>query len=112
MPSFSHNPQLAPDLDEITRAVKLFYDEPGDVFELRIPKAQHKRTISGYFNAPDLLVREAMRLDGAGPATYITLNPCQPALLARASNHVVMDATLTTSDRDILLYRRLLLDFD
>jgi hypothetical protein len=85
---------------------------PGDVHEVRIPKAGHRGTISGYFNSPEALAEAVLPLDGTVPGIYITLNPCNPALLARAANRLQERAQTTTSDRDITWRRRLLLDFD
>ena len=40
---------------------------PGDVHELRIPKAGRFGTISGYFNDPGKLADAALRFDGRVP---------------------------------------------
>jgi hypothetical protein len=96
---------------EVLRACQLFM-RPGDVHELRIPKAGREKTISGYFDSPEKLAAAALALDGKYPGIYITLNPCKPELLARACNRIVPYAELTTSDPDVLSRQWLLIDCD
>ena len=101
---------LRSDPKEIDRTLALLF-APGTVVELRIPKAGRDGVISGYFNDHDALVRElARRNNYAG--VYITLNPCNPDLLARAANRVQTHARVTTSDKDIGSRRWLLIDID
>ena len=97
------------DLDEIRRALALLVD---GVFEIRIPKAGRHRTIRGYFNDREVAAKAAAIWSGKVPAVYITLNPVNPALLARANNRLETYAETTTSDADILSRRWLLVDFD
>jgi hypothetical protein len=98
------------DRDEIRRALALLY-EPGHVVELRAPESA-QRTISGYFDDFDALAAAAVRLSGTVPGVYVTLNPVQPALLARAVNKTKPYAKATTSDADILVRRWMLFDLD
>jgi hypothetical protein len=88
--------------------------EPGSVHELRIPKAGREKTISGYFDDPLKLAQCAAELDATGKyaGVYITLNPCNPALLARCCNRVRPYTEVTTSDHDILMRSWLLIDCD
>jgi hypothetical protein len=58
------------------------------------------------------LAQAAAALSGKAPAVYITLNPVQPDLLARAVNRVKQYARETTSDMDIIRRRWLPIDFD
>ncbi|TKB75256.1 MAG: AAA family ATPase [Nitrospira sp.] len=81
------------------------------VYELRAPKTR-QGTVSGYFNDPALLYKAADELDAKVPGIYITLNPVNPALLARAKNRLQMHAKTTTSDADILRREWLLIDCD
>jgi hypothetical protein len=97
--------------EEILRTCRVLM-RPGDVHEVRIPKTRWHGTISGYFDRPDVLADAVLRYDGTVPAVYITLNPCNPALLARTKNRLERRVTVTTSDRDILHRRRLLIDCD
>jgi len=97
------------DLAEIQRALALLVD---GVFEIRIPKAGRHRTIRGYFNELETAARAVSAWSGKVPAVYLTLNPVNPALLARASNRLETYAETTTSDSDILQRRWLLIDLD
>jgi hypothetical protein len=97
--------------EEIARTFALLV-EPGDVHEVRMPKAGRHGTISGYFDDGDALVKAIAPYDGKVPGIYITLNPCNPALKARACNRLQTRATITTADPDILRRRWLLIDCD
>ena len=101
----------APPREEILRACGLLM-VPGDVHEIRVPKTGRLGTISGYFDDAEALADAVESLDGTVPGIYITLNPCNPALLARAANRLRERAETTTSDADIVRRRWLLLDFD
>ena len=86
--------------------------EPGQVIELRIPGVQGKRTDSGYFTDPEKLARAAVTYIGRAEGIYITLNPLNPALLARSSNRITEYAKTTTGDKDVTSRRWLFIDFD
>jgi len=86
--------------------------QPGQTVELRIPGMQGKRTDSGYFNDFDKLAAAAADYENRAEGIYITVNPVQPALLARSSNRVKDYAKQTTSDKDVLRRRWLFIDFD
>ncbi|MDQ2934073.1 MAG: DUF3631 domain-containing protein [Chloroflexota bacterium] len=85
--------------------------QPGDVREVRIPKYDGVKTAAGWFDDPDLLAGAVDGWDGKANV-YITLNPVNPALLARASNRIQKPARATTSDRDTARRRWLLVDLD
>lgn len=95
---------------EIRRALRLLF-EPGQVVELRSLNTRWK-TVSGYFDDMDKLARAALSLDGKVPAVYITLNPVDLALLARAANRLEKYARETTQDHHILRRRWIGFDFD
>src|SRR4051812_47256439 len=97
--------------EEILRTCKLLM-APGHVHEVRIPKAGRQGTISGYFDDPVRLADGILAVDGAALGIYVTLNPCKPALLARAANRLQEHAQVTTADADINCRRWLLIDFD
>lgn len=97
--------------DEILRTARLLM-VPGDVHEVRIPKAGRLGTVSGYFENIEKLADAVMAIDGKVPGVYLTLNPVNPALLARAANRLKDRATVTTADHDIARRRWLLIDFD
>jgi hypothetical protein len=87
--------------------------EPGQVVELRILGIHgKKRTDSGYFDDPDKLAKAATAYDGKAEGLYFTLNPVNPALIARAHNRVKEYAEHTTSDHDIVRRISLPVDFD
>ena len=50
--------------------------------------------------------------EGRAEGIYITVNPVQPALLARSNNRVKEYAKQTTSDKDVLRRYWLFIDFD
>jgi hypothetical protein len=93
---------------EIRKAVEVL-SEPGGVVELRAIK--NGTTAAGYFADSDTLIREAVKLDEQAFAVYVTANPVDPALLSRAANRIKRPLRETTSDRDVLRRRWLLVDF-
>lgn len=107
------------DAAEVQKALAVMVD-PGNVFEVRILEPRRggrgyaPRVIYGYFDdpakVPDAL--NALRLEGA-KGIYITLNPVNPALLARSHNKFTEAKDgQTTADKDILCRRWLLVDAD
>jgi len=75
------------DRPEIMRTAQTFH-EPGDIIELRIPKAGRYKTISGYFSAAGVLADSVVGLadeDFAG--YYFIINRLNPDLLARSANN-------------------------
>ena len=101
---------LKADVAEIRRTLDLLL-EPGQVAELRVIKTQ-QGTVSGYFTDFDKLAQAAAANSGKAPGVYVTLNPVNPDLLARANNRVKKYARETTADRDILKRRWFPIDFD
>ena len=96
---------------EVLRTCRLVMRR-GAVHELRILKAGREKTVSGYFDSPERMAEEVLKLDGRYSGIYLTLNPCKPELLARAYNRVIPYAELTTADHDILCRHWLLIDCD
>jgi len=86
--------------------------QPGQTVELRIPGIQGKRTDSGYFNDFDKLAAIAAEYENRAEGVYITVNPVQPALLARSNNRAREYAKQTTADKDVLRRRWIFIDFD
>lgn len=84
----------------------------GDVIEARVLGVQRAGHVSGYFDDFDRLAAAVAVYDGRAEAIYFTLNPVQPALLARGNNRLMQWARHTTSDADILRRRWLLIDLD
>ena len=108
------------DEGEIRRALALMV-EPDQVVELRALHATTKAsryayTASGYFNDMEAFVK-ALSLIRSARGIYITLNPCQRDLLARAQNRLRSadefraDKSCTT-DTQITRLRWLLIDVD
>ena len=101
----------------------LFY--PGDVFEIcfiapKIKKsplwgnefAGGKSIIAGWFNDIKTATDTIVKADGVKPvATYVTLNPCTPALLGRANNKLKAGVN-RTKDTEIAEIRHMLVDVD
>lgn len=83
----------------------------GAVYELRSPRGR-QGTISGYFETAAALYAASEAYDGKVPGLYVTLNPVNRALLARAKNRLNAAAKSTTSDADIVRRMWLLLDCD
>ena len=100
------------DRSDILRTFQLFHNT-GDVIELRIPKAGRYKTISGYFNEAGVWADSIVALadeDFAG--YYFTINPCNPALIARSANKYTKYAKETTADADITKRQWLPIDLD
>jgi len=94
---------------------------PGEVVEIRAIdvdgpgpwKGRARGTVSGYFNDAGAFAQAAQDLDKAqAKGVYYTLNPCNPALLARASNRLIANPKNTTQDNDIVCLRWLPIDLD
>ena len=98
---------------EIERAISLLFD--GDeVVEVRAFHKGKKRTDAGYFDGQHRndLVQEAIRLNTAGAAVYVTLNRLDPQLLGRYANRIESFASTTASDTNVIRRRWLLVDLD
>ena len=101
--------------DDVTTEIRKALDAivaPGDIVEIR---ALGDRPMVGYFDDMGAAAVEAEKLDRAARhhGIYITANPIDRALLARAANRIrPAGKGEATSDRDITGRRWLLLDFD
>jgi hypothetical protein len=91
---------------------------PNEVFEVRALSARLKGnyftgTVFGYFNSADSCIAELAKIQSA-VGIYITLNPVNPALLARANNRLkyASKGDATTTDKDIECRDWLLIDVD
>lgn len=91
---------------------------PGDVHEVRAPKTRRGPlrlfgVASGYFDDDEAFLEALSEIGGEdAEGVYLTLNPVNPALLARAANRLIDGKPITTSDADIVRRRHLLIDFD
>ncbi|MGD0953283.1 MAG: hypothetical protein ABR985_12975 [Methanotrichaceae archaeon] len=100
------------DRAEILRGIKT-YHKPGDVFEIRVPKAGRFKTISGYFDNFNAAADAVVGLDDEQFAgVYFTINPVNPALLSRSANRTKRYAETTTSDEGIVRLNWLPIDLD
>ena len=106
------------DREEIIRALRLLFSE-GDVFEVRILKAvsanyMRPHTESGYFDFEHITqAADAIAKIRAFAGAYVTLNPVDPDLLARAFNRLgPAEQNATTADDDIVRRRWLPIDCD
>ena len=71
-----------------------------------------KGIISGYFDDAVSMDKAALALDNVGATgVYFTINPVNPALLARAVNRLIVPKN-TTQDSDIMCIRWFPLDLD
>ncbi|MBL8964915.1 MAG: hypothetical protein JNK70_12710, partial [Phycisphaerae bacterium] len=94
----------------------------GDVFEIRAPRcldrpnSDFRSTTAGYFTYESIDAAckaiEALDASGLSPGTYVTLNPVNPALLARSANRLQTKSKHTTADADTVSRRHLLIDCD
>lgn len=103
------------------RDIYRIFFHPGEVVEIRAIdvdgmgpwKGRARGTVSGYFNAAEPFAAAAKALDDAvAKGVYFTINPCNPALLARANNRLIANPKNTTQDNDIICLRWLPIDLD
>jgi hypothetical protein len=99
------------DRAEIGRAFDVLVPA-GAVVEVRVPKMRQGGTASGYFDDRAKFIDAGASVNGHGPGVYLTINPVQPALLARACNRIRPRADVTTTDRDVAQRCWIPLDFD
>lgn len=106
------------DANEITHALRLWF-QAGDVFEVRVldaVSADYRRVHieSGYFDYEHIsAVPEALKRLLSFRGVYVTVNPVNPDLLARAVNRLrPAGRNPTTADTDIVRRRWLLIDCD
>lgn len=104
------------DVEAVAESLRLIVGE-GNVFEVRCLDAfddnpRYPRTFAGYFDDIDAAVRDLQKLKGAN-GVYFTLNPVEPALLARAANRLkVQGKGESTGDTHIVGRRWLPIDCD
>ncbi len=108
-------------VERIARYLRILVSD-NCVFEIRAPKCQsrpgstYRSTTGGYFQHAHIDEAAAaiaeLNASGRAPATYISLNPVLPALLARANNRLIDGIPTTTSDNDILRRGWILIDLD
>ncbi len=86
--------------------------QAAEVREIRILDIGPKNgKTAGYFDDPALAAEAAAKWDARGNV-YVTLNPVDPALLARAKNRIMEWPKHATADPDVLRRLWLFLDID
>jgi hypothetical protein len=102
-------------INDVRRFLQLLA-QPGDVFELRaLSKVRGQQHVDfGFFDDFEKMAEAAAKVSGSADGVYTTLNPANPALLARAPKNQIRRAGSgdTTSDRDVMQRRSLLVDVD
>jgi hypothetical protein len=100
---------------EIRRCLDLLF-RPGDTFEVRgldVPSGRYKNTVSGWFTDFDAAAAAIAIIDSRqAVGVYVTINPCDPALLARRNNRCEDRPKETTKDEHIVRRRWLPIDID
>ena len=93
--------------------------EPGDVFEVRVldavsPNSSWSHTESGYFNYDQInIIPNCLDNFASYGGVYVTMNPVNPDLLARANNRLkAAKRDEATKDGDVLCRRWMLIDID
>lgn len=101
------------DSREIRRAIRMLLPHR-ELVEVRALGAERCGTISGYFDAEhrDEMADACANISGNAAGVYVTLNPVNGQLLARAANRCRNWAKHTTSDADVIRRIWLPLDFD
>ena len=113
-----HNEQAIEHSTDVAEFLRILV-EPNSVFEIRSIKCPERKggnyvsTQSGYFNDCQSAAKAILSLDTLlPPAIYVTLNPVDSSLLARAVNRVRAKADKTTTKSDVLKRRWLFIDID
>ena len=106
------------DQEQIINALRSWFS-PGDVFEVRVLDAstadyRREHVESGYFDYDHIHVAaDAIGQLRSYRGAYVTVNPVNPDLLARAVNRIrATGKAPTTSDTDVLRRNWLLIDCD
>jgi len=98
--------------EQIQRCVSLWC-LPGHTYELRVIGAK-RGTVAGFFDNLKDLADAAYLWSGKAKGVYMTLNPVNSLLLGRANNRIEewVKGGFASTDEDVLLRSRILLDFD
>ena len=104
--------------NQITDHLRTFF-KPGDVFEVRVldavsPNSSWSHTESGYFNYDQInIIPNCLDNFASYGGVYVTMNPVNPDLLARANNRLkAAKRDEATKDGDVLCRRWMLIDID
>lgn len=101
--------------EEISKALEAIWQD-GDVREVRTfpdRSLSYPLKYSGYFDSVESLSAAVAKLSPEQfEALYVTLHPCNVALLARANNRLLRSPKATTADSDAINCNLLLIDVD
>jgi hypothetical protein len=76
------------------------------------PDHRYETTVSGYYDDPRAMVRDAARLSGAAEGVYFVSNPIRRDLICRCKNRLRWRPRSTTMDDHVLRRTWLLIDCD
>lgn len=94
---------------EIVRSIEAL-KPAGEVFEIRVLHGRY--TTSGYFRDARTAAQHISRLDLHGSTVYITLQRVNDACFSREQSGRFRQNITTTSDKDVIGYEWLFIDFD
>ncbi len=97
--------------NDLWDALHLFMP-PGATIEIRALGHETDGTCSGYFDDRSAAFAAASQLSGKAEGVYITLNPVDPTLLARANNRIKRHSRYASADEDVLTRRLMVIDVD
>lgn len=103
--------------DDAALFLKSIFD-PGDVFELRmfgcVGRGGEKQVVSGYFDHDHIgsAALAARTWTAKAEGVFVTMNPVDPALLARCPNRVKAAPERATTDKEIVRRGLVVIDLD
>jgi hypothetical protein len=101
--------------NNVANALRLLH-ATGSVFEIRVLGLQgggRPHAAAGWFNDHDAAAKAVENISRQKPeGVYVTLNECDPRIMARSPGVIRPHQQPTTSDNDIIRRRWILLDFD
>jgi archaellum biogenesis ATPase FlaH len=93
---------------EILKSLRQLHPD-GTVFSVFVKEQTANR--GGYFNNRTKASEEIARYNGRAQAVYVSLNPCEPSMLAKANNSF-KPGEGKPSDKNIICYRHFYIDVD
>lgn len=100
-------------LKDISNFLKKIWTNENEVREIRLFHSQKNQIFRGYFDCPEKALNSIEKFNPKDFFCYITLNPCNPALLARANNRLLLAKKgESTKDEDIVSIQYLPVDID
>lgn len=98
-------------ITSLTTVLRLIHGN--ELFEIRVFGYDHRKILSGYFTNRTICQQCVVQLERQKKFSgiYVTLNSIHPGLIARNPNQIT-EAGKTTSDKDVIRSRWLLIDAD